>query len=253
MHTFFDQIAHVEVPWRDRTIHVPIFYQDAGLFGATFLTPLNTVQALLPSPRMKPLRITPWHTLTTITAYEYRDCDLGPYNEVAIGFPITISDKTPTLLADLLRLLGSELTAYVHHLPVTTEIARDVGIEFANYPKFLAEIDYETKDNWLHCRLSEAGSHILTLSVRQPALKAAGRSRLHSITTRAGRILRLEFISSERQMGTARDRSGAVLQLRDHTISRELRELHLGRPFSVYYAPSFQAVLSPVIESYPAS
>jgi hypothetical protein len=114
-------------------------------------------------------------------------------------------------------------------------------------------MEHETKDNWLHCRLSEAGNHILTLSVRQPSLKATGRSRLHSITTRAGRILRLEFISSERQMGSARDRSGAVLQLGKHAISQELRDLHLGKPFSVYHAPSFQAVLSPVIESHPAS
>jgi hypothetical protein len=253
MYKFFDQIAHVEVPWRDRTIYMPVFYQDAGLFGAAFLTRLDKVQSLLPSPRMKPLRVTPWHTLTTITAYEYRDCDLGPYNEVAIGFPITVGDKTPTLLADLRRSRGSELMAYVHRLPVTTEVARDVGIEFANYPKFLAEIDFEKKDDWLRCHLSENGEHILTLSVRKPPIKAAGRSRLHSITTRAGRILRLEFISSERQMGTLRDQSGAVLQLGEHAISRELCELRLGQSFSIYYAPSFQAVLSPVIESYPAS
>ena len=253
MHTFFDQIAHIEVPWRDRTLYVPIFYQDAGLFGATFLTPLNTVHALLPSPRMKPLRVTPWHTLTTITAYEYQDCDLGPYSEVAIGFPITIGDKTPSLLADLVHSQNPDLTIYVHHLPVTTEIARDVGVEFAKYPKFLAEIDYEKKDDWLRCHLSADGEHILKLSVRKPPIKAAGRSHLHSLTTHDGRILRLELTLSERQMGTSRGRSDAVLQLGQHTISQELRELHLGRPFSVYHVPSFQAVLSPAIESYPAT
>lgn len=253
MHTFFDQIAHVEIPWKDRTISVPVFYQDAGLFGAAFLTQLDKVQSLLPSPRLKLRRVTPWHTLTTITAYEYRDCDIGPYNEVAIGFPVTIGDKAPSPLAGLFRPRASEPMGYIRHLPVTTEIARDAGVEFANYPKFLADIDFETKDNRLLCHLSEAGSHILTLSVHQPPLKATGRSRRHSITSRADRLLRLEIVISECQMGTARDRSGAVLQLGNHSISQELRELGLGRPLSIYYAPSFQMILSPPIESYPAS
>jgi hypothetical protein len=54
-------------------------------------------------------------------------------------------------------------------------------------------------------------------------------------------------------MGTSRGRSDAVLQLGQHAISQELRELHLGHPFSIYHVPSFQAVLSPAIESYPAN
>ena len=138
--SFFQQVAHVEVPWGETTISVPIFYYDISSISAAFLTPLDKIKALLPSPRMKPLRVTPWHGLTAITAYEYRDCDLGPYNEVSISFPITI-DKTSSWVKTLLGKTDEYLKVYIRHLPVTTEIARAVGVDFAGFPKFIAEIE----------------------------------------------------------------------------------------------------------------
>ena len=141
---FFQQIAHVDVPWGDRTISVPLFYYDISAIGVAFLTPLDKIRKLLPSPCMHPLRVTPWHGMTTINAYEYRDCDLGPYNEVAVGFPITIDQASP-VFTGLVRKLPGVPKVYVHHLPVTTEIARDAGVEFANYPKFVASIAFEKK------------------------------------------------------------------------------------------------------------
>jgi hypothetical protein len=86
---FFQEIAHVDVLWGDMTLSVPLFYYDIGAIGVGYLTPLDNIRKLLPSPRMHPLRVTPWHGITTINAYEYRNCDIGPYNKVAIGFPIT--------------------------------------------------------------------------------------------------------------------------------------------------------------------
>lgn len=246
---FFQQIAHVNVPWGDRTINVPLFYYDITAIGVAFLTPLDKIRELLPSSRMFPLRVTPWHGMTTITAYAYHDCDLGPYNEVAIGFPVTINKAAP-VFTGLLRKLPRILQVYVHHLPVTTEIARDAGVEFANYPKFLADIAFESKDGSLVCHLVEAQSHILTLAVRELPIQHAGRSYLHSITFREGRILRLELILDERRQGISRKSAHAHFELGDHPIAQELRELNLGRMLFCQYTPQYQVILSPVLESF---
>jgi hypothetical protein len=248
---FFEQIAHAEVAWGDRSIWVPVFYYDAAVLGAAFLTPLAQVRAALPSPRMKPLRMTPWHALTTFSVYEYRDCDIGPYNEVSINIPVTI-DKPAPVLTGVLRPPASGAMGYILHLPVTTEIAWAAGVEFAGYPKVLAGIEIERKDGWVHGHWSDAGSHVLSLSVRQLPERAIERSRVHALTVREGRILRSELMLSERQAGASRDPSDVVLRLGDHPVSQELRELRLGRPISCFYVPSFRAILSPPLESYPA-
>jgi hypothetical protein len=53
---------------------------------------------------MHPLRITPWHGVTTIAAFEYRDTDIGPYNEFGVMFPITLHKPAPVLTGFLKAL-----------------------------------------------------------------------------------------------------------------------------------------------------
>lgn len=248
---FFQQIEHVEVPWGSRTIHCPVFYYDVMTLAAQFLAPIQKVEALLPSSRMHPLRVTPWHCIVNISAFEYRDCDIGPYNEVSIGVPIVLDDPSP-VFTGILRKPPVEPKLYIHHLPVTTEIARAAGVEFAGYPKFLAEIAFEREDGWVTCHLREAGSHILTLAGREGALSSVSRSRIHPITVREGHVLRCELIVSERRQAGGRDAADVRLELGDHPIAGEVRGLSLGRLLAYQYAPQHQAILTPVIESFVA-
>lgn len=135
-------------------------------------------------------------------------------------------------------------------MPVTTEIARDAGIDLAGYPKFLADITFEQNDQWVQCSLREAGRHILTLSGRVGTLKTAHRSRLQPITTRAGYLLRSELVVSERDQVAGQGSSGVQFELGDHPIAQELRALKLGKIIGYQYAPQHQAILTPAIESF---
>ena len=245
---FFRGIAHTEVPWGERTIWVPVFYYDVMSIGAQFLAPLDRVKALLPSPRMHPLRVTPWHGLVAISAYAYRDCDLGPYNEVSIGIPFSLDKPSPAFVGTLFKMRGIP-KAYVHHLPVTTEIARAAGVEFAGYPKFVADIAFEEQGDWVSCRLSEEGTHILTLTCRKQALAPAPRYRMHIFTAQE-RLLRCEIVLSGRDLASGRSPSDVRLELGDHAISQELDELQIGKLVGYQYTPQYQAILMPVVESY---
>ncbi len=246
---FFQEIEHPEVPWRTYQLHVPVFYFDTMLMSVSFLAPTERVKAILPSRRLYPYRITPWHSLVTITAYMYRDCDLGPYNEVGIGIPITLDKPTPFFVGSLYKL-PAEPMSYITHLPVTTEIARVVGAEFAGYPKFVAPIDFTDEDGWVRCDLHDNDQHVLTLRGRKLDLFRAPRLRTYPLTHRRGYILRSEFVGSEREMGASRDGEDVQLELGDHPIAQELRDLALGRVMAYYYCPAMKGILTPVIESY---
>ena len=248
---FFQEIEHTAVPWRQYQLYVPVFYQDIRFMSVSVLAPIEGIKAILPSRRMKPYRITPWHGAISITAYEYRECDIEPYNKVSIGVPVTIDEETPMFTGSLRRMPKVPMS-YSHHLPVTTEIAREVGAEFAGYPKFIADIEFVEEGNWLICELKVDGQNVLTLRGRKLDLKRFPRYRVSPITYRRGYILRSDFVISERDMGNSKSGKYVRIELGEHRIAGELKELKLGKVLGYGYCPQAQGILTPVLESFAA-
>ena len=136
----------------------------------------------MPDPRFCPARLAPGLGAIAVTCFEYRDTDLGPYNELAISVVLNEPWFLPNLPGRALisSLRRRQLHAWVHHLPVTTEIARAGGVDFYNYPKFVAGIDFEETATQRVCRLSEGAEHILTLSGERIATPRSEQLQLFS-------------------------------------------------------------------------
>jgi hypothetical protein len=246
---FFEGIKQSKVQLGPYHINSPVFYRDMSGLSVYLLAPLNKVRNILPSNRMHPFRVTPWHSVVMISAFEYRDSDLGPYNEVSIGIPFVLDSVSP-LFTGLLWKTPEVPLVYVHHLPVTTEMARVGGIEIANFPKFLAKIRFDNETQWISCKVDAEEKNILTLSVRKVKLRPSPRQRLNTITHLQNRLLRLEFNLSECEAGFSKSQSDIRLELGNHPIGLELRELNLGRMLTYQYSQALQAILTGVNESY---
>ena len=54
-----------------------------------------------------------------VTALEFRESDIGPYNEVAISVPFTL-DKPSPHFTGVFREPSKEPKLFIRHLPVTT-------------------------------------------------------------------------------------------------------------------------------------
>ncbi len=246
---FFKGIIQGSVPIGKYVACMPLFYYDFTALLVSFVTPLERIRSLLPSSVMHPLRLTPWHGITLFTAFEYRDTDIGPYNEFGVTFPVTLHKPAP-VLTGLLKAMSGGLTTYIWQLPVTTEVARDLGIEHAGYPKFLADIQFHRHDNWIDCRVAEGDSHILTLSVRQCPLQDADRMRYHMVNVHNDRILWGMASAHLQRMGISRNPSDVRLELGNHPMAQELQHLGLGRMIDYRYCPEGQLILNSVLESY---
>ncbi|MGE5140042.1 MAG: acetoacetate decarboxylase family protein [Rudaea sp.] len=246
---FFRGILQATVPVGKYMMCMPLFYYDFTALLVTFVTPLERIRPLLPSPVMHALRLTPWHGVTVFAAFEYRDTDIGPYNELSIAFPITLHKPAP-VLTGLLKPMSEGMTTYIRHLPVTTEIARDLGIEHAGYPKFLADIRFDRHEDWIDCRVAEGGSHILTLSARKGSLQAADRMRFHAVNVHYDRILYGMATANVQRVSLSRNPSDVRLELGNHSIAQELGRLGLGRMIDCRYCPEGQLILNSVLESY---
>ncbi len=247
--SFYKEVDHPQVEYRGHPFHMPVFYYDVTALLVAFLTPLDKVMELLPSTRMKPLRATPWHAITVIACFEYRDCDAGSYNEVGITFPFTM-DRSAPVFTGLLKHIAAGPMTYIYKLPVTTEIARQFGVDFYNFPKFVANIDFSREGGWIQCHLSEGGHSIFTLSSKMLPAKPSGRWRFDCFSARDDRILRSEVTVNVRQQVISRNPQNVKLDLGDHNLAEELRNLKLGRMVHLQYLPACQTILSNVVESY---
>jgi hypothetical protein len=130
---FFNGINQIDVKTGPYYTRYPIFYREVSYIGLFLLAPLDKIRDILPSERMHPFRLTPWHSMFTITATEYKDSDVGPYNQVSIGIPFVLDKQTP-LFTGILHKAPEIPSIFTLHLPVSTEHSRVSGIEMANYP-----------------------------------------------------------------------------------------------------------------------
>jgi len=248
---FFQEIEHTPLSWKEYQFHVPVFYQAMRFMTVSMLASQEKIRAILPSKRLKPYRITPQKGMVIISAYEYRESDLGPYNEVVIGIPVTIDKESP-VFTGILRKVPEPMYLYFYHLPVNTEIARVLGVELAGYPKFIADIEFTEENNWLTCELKADNQRIFKLSGHQLPGKLAPRFRAHPITFRNGYILKIGYVMSEREVGVSKSKDDVTLELGEHKVADELRELDLGKIVEYQYCANAQSILTPVIESFSA-
>lgn len=244
--SFFEGVAQSEVEIAGERAWMPIFYRDAGALTALFPARLSALRRALPDRRFVPARLAPGVGALAITAFEYRDSDVGAYNELAVSIVL----NEPWVLTNLPgRALGrsvraARFDAFILHLPVTTEIAREGGREFWNFPKFVAEIEIDEEPAATHCRLAEAGEQILSL--RAPHLPSRGPKslRLLSHTWMHGRPQRAEVSVHALQYGEAMTRACSIELGANHSIAAQLREMLLSRrSLHLQTMPRFESIL----------
>jgi hypothetical protein len=228
---FFDGVGQVDVKVDGMAAKLPIFYYDGTAMTALFVARWRELRRVLPDPRFVPARLAPGLGVVGITCFEYRDTDIGPYNELAVSILLNEPWFLPNLPGQALArgLVRKQLHAFVHHLPVTTEVARATGVGYWGYPKFVAGIDFEESAGRRTCRLSEDGEEILTLSARDIPTPRADRLRIFSHLYQDRLPQSSEFDLNVAAMGRT-SRPVATLELgRSHPIAAELSRLLVSR------------------------
>lgn len=244
---FFDGVSQVEGAMGGGVGKLPVFYYDGSATAAFFPARLAGLRRLMPDPRIAPARLAPGLGLVAIMCFEYRDTDIGPYNELAISVALNEPWFRPNApgRAALDAMRRRQLHGWVHHLPVTTEIARAGGVDYYNYPKFIAGIDFDESEERRSCRLSEGREHILTLDGRRIRTPRSERVQLFSHLWMNHQPQSSEFAINAIEMGISQRRDAAELTLGDrHPIARELASVLVSRrPLQYAYVPRFEGIL----------
>jgi len=228
-HEFFKGTPRQRYEIQGKEVEFPVFYYDFSSVTATFIVKANKLKEVLPHPEFIPAEIWPGSGVLTITAFEYRDTDIGPYNELSVSIPINFEAAAFSPKKSAISMLRKHKFAlYIHQLPVTTEVARLGGVHFYNYPKFLADIAIEDKGERIETTLKEKNELILKMSAKKPPLKKSGPFEYHTFSIKDNAILHTLIEGRAERIGYSMMGKFAEVELGDHDMAKELKELNIG-------------------------
>lgn len=245
-HNFFEGVEQLDALMGGKKVKLPVFYRSARAFTAVFPASLPAVKKMIPDSRYSPAQLAPGIAAIHLTAFEYYDTDIEPYNEFAVGVllndPNFINAPSYNLLRQLAR---SNYYTYIHHLPVTTDLALRGGIDIYNYPKFLAGINFSDTEGEVTCDLSENGEQILTLKGKKISANKSGIMKFFCHLYQSKQLQSAEFKLNGVKYGLVPGFGKASLELGStHPIAKELRGALLStQPFLYIYKPDIQCIL----------
>lgn len=246
MDDFFTGIEQVELNLESGSAKFPIFYRDARMFTLVLPANLLKLRRMLPDPRFAPAQVLPGVGAIALSAFEYYDTDVRPYNEFSIGILLNSPYFAPVPGYNMLRQYFSRLfNVFVYHLPVTTEIALRAGIDFYNYPKFLAEIDFSDTPDTVACDLARDGERILTVTAPRVPARNMGEIKFLCNLYQYRQPQSAEFKLNVVQGAIEWMPAGASWSFNTASdIGRELCSVVLGaRALMYFYMPRIQCIL----------
>ena len=227
---FFKDTPRKILDMAGQPMEFPILYYDLRCITGIFTAKASRLKKLLPHPNFRPIEMWPGTGMLGITAFEYHDTSIGPYNEIAITIPVKFPPNFvfPGLAA-ISMMRKNVFPVYIHHLPVTTEIALKVGVHFWNYPKFLAGITFQDQGGYLDVTLKENDRLILKMSAKKLAAKRSVRPQFHTYSIKANVVMHALIDGWAPRLGAVMMGNVARLELGEHRISEELAELDLSK------------------------
>ncbi len=224
---------------------LPVFYYDNTSMTVIYTASTKAVRKYLPHPDMHPVEFVPGRCLVGFSAFEYRKTDIDPYNEFSISILISFGSRPIPGMTVMAGMARKCFSAYVWHLPVTTERARYGGVELYGYPKFIADIVFKRDGDHLECTLSEKGTKILTVRGRHRKTSQGGLLRFRTYSLKDGVPLCANIYTNPIEFSQSMSGDAARLDIGvDHPIGRELAGIGLGKkPIMFQYSPLNEMIL----------
>ena len=241
----FDRVLRRD--WPPLGLQVPIRFPALSLVAAVFTAATREAARLLPAGAGRLVEVMPGRCLVSLAAVEYRDSELGPYNELAVTLPVSLgSAPLPAALGALGELFTRSGTAYVLSMPVTTPRSVEVGVGLAGFPKFLAEVRFRREASRVACEVEHEGRRTLTLTAEAGDTPGRRRLKMRAVTILQGVPQVSTFLLEERRWRDSLQRNTARLELDAGPLAETLRGLRLSpRPLATHCASEARGMLFP--------
>ena len=146
----------------------PIQFRDVHYIAALYRSNQEAVIEKLKGTGLKPALHFMGSPLTAVGLIQYKDSDLGAYNELIIAIPV-VPENTKHKLSNWLDLYSPlekrEIGQFIIHIPVTTQRSVDAGRELWGYPKIVLPITHEFGKKKLHTQVMSASGQTTLIEI----------------------------------------------------------------------------------------
>lgn len=172
----------------------PTFYGDVTCAMAIFLCDYKKAKALMPHPKVKPVKMTMGRSIVAFSCYEYKNVmNVPPYNEIAMTIPVMVDPMVNVPVLPMVTEFFKEFGYYVFSMPVTSLENRIRGNEIWGLPKVVREIDiYEEGGDCVTVANEENGEPYIKLRVPMD-----GKSEDFDVSSKLYSRLGDQFLQSE--------------------------------------------------------
>jgi hypothetical protein len=212
-----------------RDVRLPVVVRHATSGQASFLVSAAAARKLIPGPGLDVAEVLPGRALCSIAVIDYRDNDLGDYNEVSIALFVRESAKPAGIpwLGNAVDMVRGRLGTFIVHLPVDQSFTCDAGRTIWGFPKTVQQIEIDRRPQRMTCRLIYDGELALTLTLPRGGAREMPESDLTTYSFIEGVLHKTAFRSGADGFGVRM--GGAELELGRGRIAAELRSLGLPR------------------------
>jgi Acetoacetate decarboxylase (ADC) len=202
-----------------RTVSMPAIVRDASSGNAMFMVPAAAAQRLV-GDAFEVVEMVPGQAQLILGFVDYRDNDLGDYNEVMIIFMVR-PKADPS---------ASEGT-FIYKLPVNQSFTCEAGRKIWGFPKSVDEIDIDYRDDRVTCKLVMEKQHVFTLTIPRGAAESSETPEMKMTTyTYLDGPTIVPFTTGGKGTVVTSGAEGVELTLGSHPIAKELRALGLPAP-----------------------
>jgi len=213
--------------FQGREVTLPVVVRDASSVAATYLVPTAGVRRLLPPGDLDAVELLPGRSLFSLACIDYRDNDLGDYNEISLAFFVRDrrEPRGVPYLGTALGMMRNRVATYIHRLPVNQSFTCEAGRGIWGFPKTVEQIDFTDSGPLRECRLTMDGRHVLSFSAARGGTRVLADMPMVTYTYIDGALHTTRFTAGSTEVGI--HLGGAELALGDHPVAAELRSLGL--------------------------
>jgi Acetoacetate decarboxylase (ADC) len=201
-----------------RIVTMPAIVRDASSGNAIFLVPSAVAQSLV-GDAFEVVEMAPGQTQLILGFVDYRDNDLGDYNEVMMIFMVRPRGEP-----------DEPEGTFIYKLPVNQSFTCEAGCTIWGFPKSVEQIDVDYRSDRVSCALTMGGQHVFTLSVPRGKADAGDAPDMEMATYTYLDGPTVVRFTTGGPTAVSPGADGVELTLGTHPLADELRRLGLPAP-----------------------
>lgn len=211
-----------------KQVDLPVLVNDAAMLMNIYTVDSQKAQALIADTGFKVVELWPGKALMQLLAVDYRENDLGDYNEAAIVFPVLTPGESQPLpvFGAMWRVMRGKLANYVYRMPVNQGFTTHAGRYIWGFPKWVTDVDVHFNEHEARARFNDDDQLVFEISAKAGGKSKAPAQEAPSLAVRNGKAWKTVGITEGEglrfSMGGNPPRIGE-----EHSLAKTLRALGL--------------------------